>query len=122
MANSSLKTTVRAFDPRTSVLAIEGEITAFAEDALMSAYHDATEGRVQTIILNFDRLEYMNSSGIGLLVTLLIRAQRNGQRLLACGLNDHYQRIFQLTRLNEAISIFPDEDAALAAVNHRAST
>lgn len=122
MADSNVRTTVRAVDPHTSVLVIQGEITAFAEDALMSAYQDASKGQTEAIILNFDGLEYMNSSGIGLLVTLLIRAQRNGQRLLACGLNDHYQRIFQLTRLNEAISIFPDEDAALVAVNHRAST
>ena len=61
-------------------------------------------------------LEYMNSGGIGLLVTLLVRANRAKQRLLACGLNDHYRQIFELTRLDEAISIFDDEAAALAAV------
>lgn len=121
MADSNLTTTVRSVDPHTSVLAIKGEITAFAEDALMSAYHEATEGKAQTIILNFDGLEYMNSSGIGLLVTLLIRAQRQGQKLLAVGLNEHYQRIFQLTRLNEAIAIYPNEAQALASVSHRAS-
>ena len=87
----------------------------------MSASHEATEGKTQTIILNFDGLEYMNSSGIGLLVTLLIRAQRQGQKLLAVGLNEHYQRIFQLTRLNEAIAIYPNEAQALASINHRAS-
>ena len=45
----------------------------------------------------------MNSSGIGLLVTLLIRIQRQKQRLVAYGLTDHYIQIFELTRLNEAI-------------------
>jgi anti-sigma B factor antagonist len=49
-------------------------------------------------------------------VTLLVRANRAKQRLLACGLNDHYRQIFELTRLDEAISIFDDEAAALAAV------
>ena len=57
----------------------------------------------------------MNSSGIGLLVTLLVRAHRNHQRMLAYGLTDHYRQIFELTRLDEAIAIHETEDAALAA-------
>jgi anti-sigma B factor antagonist len=57
----------------------------------------------------------MNSTGIGLLVTLLIRAQRQEQRLLACGLSSHYKQIFDLTRLDEAIAIYDSETDALAA-------
>lgn len=121
MPEADITTTVRKVHTGTSVLAIKGEVTAFAEEALMSAYQEATTESVKTVILNFDELAYMNSTGIGLLVTLLIRAQRQNQTLLACGLSDHYQRIFQLTRLNEAITIYPDEKSALAAVNHAAS-
>ncbi len=66
-------------------------------------------------MLDFGGLEYMNSSGIGLLVTLLVRAQRNHQRMLAFGLTEHYRQIFELTRLDEAIAIHETEDAALAA-------
>ena len=69
------------------------------------------------MILNFQGLDYMNSSGIGLLVTLLIRAQRQKQRLMAAGLSEHYQQIFDLTRLNEAITIYPTVEEAVAAVN-----
>ena len=121
MPEADITTTVRKVHAATSVLAIKGEVTAFAEEALMSAYQEATTEAVKTVILNFDELAYMNSTGIGLLVTLLIRAQRQNQTLLACGLSEHYQRIFQLTRLNEAISIYPNEEAALAAINHAAS-
>jgi anti-sigma B factor antagonist len=49
------------------------------------------------------------------LVTLLVRANRQHQRLGAYGLSDHYRQIFELTRLDEAISIFEDESSALAA-------
>jgi anti-sigma B factor antagonist len=55
----------------------------------------------------------MSSSGIGLLVTLLIRAQRRQQRLLSYGLSEHYRHILELTRLNEAIAVYPTEDEAL---------
>ena len=106
---------VRQVSPNASVIDIQGEINAFAEDVLMDAYNQATSAGSKAIILNFTKLEYMNSSGIGLLVTLLIRANRQKQRLLACGLNDHYRQIFDLTRLNEAIVIYPGEAEALAA-------
>jgi anti-sigma B factor antagonist len=66
-------------------------------------------------VLNFSGLDYMNSGGIGLLVTLLVRAKRQKQQLLAYGLSDHYRQIFELTRLDDAIGIHDDESTALVA-------
>jgi anti-sigma B factor antagonist len=105
---------VRVIGDGVSVIEIGGEITRESELALADAYERAAQG-ANTIILAFDRLEYMNSSGIGLLVTLLVRAKRNHQRILACGLSDHYRQIFELTRLDEVISIHDSEDDAIAA-------
>ncbi len=108
---------VRKVSPQTSVIDIQGEINAFAENALMDAYTQATSNGARQIVLNFSDLDYMNSSGIGLLVTLLIRVNRQKQRLIAYGLSEHYQQIFELTRLNEAIVTYPGEAEALAALN-----
>jgi anti-sigma B factor antagonist len=105
---------VRQAGPKICILDIEGELTAFAEDALMTAYNQACDAGIRHVILNFEELEYMSSSGIGLLVTLLIRAQRRQQRLLAYGLNEHHRHILELTRLNEAIAIYPTAEEALA--------
>jgi anti-sigma B factor antagonist len=97
----------------TAILRIRGEITGGSEPALMAAYAEAGDAR--SVVLDFSGLDYMNSGGIGLLVTLLVRTQRAGQRLLAVGLSDHYKQILALTRLDEAIAIHDDEGAALAA-------
>jgi anti-sigma B factor antagonist len=107
---------VRAVSDGVSVIDIEGDITAQSEDVLMDAYGRASGEGVKAIVLNFTALEYMNSGGIGLLVTLLVRAQRQHQRVLAYGLSDHYRQIFELTRLDEAVGIHDSEDDALAAV------
>jgi anti-sigma B factor antagonist len=115
MPQAKVVMNVRKVGDRAGIIDIEGEVTAFAENVLMDAYTQATSSGAQAIILNFSNLEYMNSSGIGLLVTLLIRAQRQNQRLMAYGLSDHYQQIFELTRLNEAIGIHETEAGALAA-------
>jgi len=113
-ANITMK--VRKVSDSTCILDITGEINAFAENALMDAYTQASSAGAKNIVLNFTALEYMNSSGIGLLVTLLIRTNRQKQRLIAYGLTEHYQQIFELTRLNEAITIFESEAEALKAV------
>ena len=97
------------------VIDIKGDITTQSEDVLMDAYSRAGVEGVHVIVLNFSGLDYMNSGGIGLLVTLLVRAQRQGQRVLAYGLSEHYRQIFELTRLDEAVGIHDSEDDALAA-------
>jgi anti-sigma B factor antagonist len=117
MTSEKIQLAVRKISPQTYVIDITGEINAFAENALMEAYTQATSQGAKQVVLNFSNLAYMNSSGIGLLVTLLIRANRQKQRLVACGLSEHYQQIFELTRLNEAIVIYPSEAEALAALN-----
>jgi anti-sigma B factor antagonist len=98
------------------VIEIKGDITAASEDVLMDAYTRASESGVRAIVLSFAQLDYMNSGGIGLLVTLLVRAQRQRQRVLAYGLSDHYRQIFELTRLDEAVGIHDSEEDALAEV------
>lgn len=114
MIESNVKVSLRQ-EPGVAVIAIAGDVTGFAEEALMDAYNAVADGQARAIILDFTNLEYMNSTGIGLLVTLLIRTQRQNQRLLACGLSEHYRQIFDLTRLNEAIGLYDTETGALAA-------
>jgi anti-sigma B factor antagonist len=96
-----------------AIVDISGDVTAGSEAVLMSAYEDT--GDAKAIVLNFSDLAYMNSGGIGLLVTLRVRANRHSQRLLAFGLSDHDRQIFELTRLDEAVGIHDTESDALAA-------
>jgi anti-sigma B factor antagonist len=116
MPQAQVKMNVRKVSEKACIIDVEGELTAFAEDVLMDAYQQASTEGVRAIILNFEGLEYMNSSGIGLLVTLLIRVNRQKQKLLTYGLSEHYQSIFQITRLDDAIEIHDSEEGALAAV------
>ena len=116
MPQAQVKMNVRKAAENAAVIDIEGELTGFAEGVLMDAYEQASDGGVRGIVLNFEGLEYMNSSGIGLLVTLLIRVNREKQKLLTYGLSEHYRSIFEITRLDDAIEIHDTEEGALAAV------
>jgi anti-anti-sigma factor len=116
MSEPVLSMDVRHPTDGVAVIDINGEVTAACEPTLMKAYEEASEGSTKLLVLNFDGLDYMNSGGIGMLVTLLVRANRQHQSLAAYGLTDHYRQIFELTRLDEAIAIHTDEASALAPV------
>ena len=115
MTTGTTTVEVRQLSPGASAIEISGDVTAASEGPLMDAYASASGTGAKVIILDFGRLDYMNSGGIGLLVTLLVRTQRAGQKLLAVGLTEHYRQILSLTRLDEAIAICDDEATALAA-------
>ncbi len=115
MAPATVRMQVRKIDPKISIIDISGEVTAATEKTLMDCYTEASNTGARAIILNFSGLEYMNSSGIGLLVTLLVRTNRQKQRLMSFGLSEHYRHVLTITRLDEAIAIYATEQEALAA-------
>jgi anti-sigma B factor antagonist len=122
MEQSTVQMDVRKLNGWTSVVDIRGNVTAACESILMDTHSRASSPTTQAIVLNFTALDYMNSGGIGLLVTLLIRANRQGQRLLAYGLTEHYRQIFQLTRLDQAVAIYDTEIQALDEVERSGRT
>src|SRR5580765_2723179 len=85
--------------PHVAIVNLRGEINAFAEEALNTAYAEATNPDADVIMLNFSAVDYINSTGIALIVGLLAQARKSRRRLLAFGLSDHYVEIFNITRL-----------------------
>ena len=67
------------------------------------------------VLLNFADVDYINSTGIALIVSILAQARKAHMPLITAGLSEHYQEIFRITRLADFMSIYPDEAAALAA-------
>ena len=121
MSTTQLQARVRSADGVVAVIELKGDVTAASESELMDAYRAAGHGEIRGIVLDFTGLDYMNSSGIGLLVTLLVRARREGRQVSAYGLSDHYRQIFELTRLDEVISVHDDEDRAVVAARTAAT-
>lgn len=101
------------------ILDLRGEIDAFADETLDKAYAEAAALHPRRLLLNFIKVDYINSTGIALIVALLAQARRDRVRLLACCLTEHYQEMFRITRLSDFIDVFDDEDSALRDVSAR---
>jgi anti-sigma B factor antagonist len=116
MYETNISINLRPIREQVSIIDIQGGLTAAAETVLMDTFSQASDAGAQFVLLGFEELTYMNSAGIGLLVRLVIRAQRQGQQVLAFGLQEHYRRIFELTHLQEVIRTYDTETEALTAV------
>jgi anti-anti-sigma factor len=101
-------------EPGGVVLDLRGEINGFGQEVLDAAYAEAEAKDPDAILLNFERVDYINSTGIALIVGLLAKARASKRRLLAYGLSDHYVEIFDITRLSDFVSVFPDEESAMS--------
>ncbi len=113
MAANPLETGVR-FENGIAIIDLRGEINAGAEEALTRAYSQAGAQNPKSVLLNFAGVDYINSTGIALIVGLLAQARKSGRRLLTSGLSEHYVEIFRITRLADFMSIYPDEASALS--------
>ena len=113
MPAQQLEASVR-FEAGSAIIDLYGEINGLVDDVLDAAYAEAESRDPSTVVLNFTGVDYINSTGIALIVGLLARARQAHRRLLVYGLSDHYREIFEITRLADFMSIFPDETTALA--------
>ena len=99
----------------TAVVDLPAQIDSSAEHALNGAYATAADHGSKTVLLNFSGVEFLSSTGIALIVGILARARKDGRKITAAGLSDHYKEIFEITRIADFVTIVDDEAAALAA-------
>lgn len=90
---------------QTAVILMRGEINQDADAALTAIYSAAAQMQPTTIALDFGGVDYINSTGIALIVGLLAKARAAHIPLTAVGLSDHYREIFTITRLSDFIQI-----------------
>ena len=111
MTASELQAVVRERDG-VPVIDLAGDVNSGAEAALNDAYARATAGGADAVVLNFARADYINSTGIALIVGLLAQARTSGIEVKAYGLSDHYREIFEITRLADFMTIPTRSDDA----------
>lgn len=94
----------------TVVLALAGTINRAAKEQLEAAY-DAADAR--RIVLDFTAVDYINSTGIAVVVGLLAKARSDGREIAGYGLTDHYREVFRITRLADFIAIHDTQEEAM---------
>ena len=89
----------------SAAIIMHGEINGQADPALDNAYSQAEQLGPDKVTLDFTDVDYINSTGIALIVGVLARARATHRSIHAAGLSDHYREIFTITRLSDFMEI-----------------
>ena len=100
-----------------TLLDIKGDITAFSEASLGDAYRAASEQGATKLVLQIEKEAYINSGGIAVLIQILAKTRRNGQRVAISGISEHFKKIFTMVGITKFADVFDTPEMALQALN-----
>lgn len=101
---------------QVTILRFEGDIASTSKDAVLGAYQALPKATAKIILLDFTKVDYINSSGIALVIQMLIEASNAGQKVYAYGLSPHFTKVFTMVGITKYAGLFPDQAAAIAAL------
>ena len=99
-----------------SVLRFEGDISSTSKEAVLGAYQAMPKATTKLILLDFTKVDYINSSGIALVIQLLIEAKSSGQKVVAFGLSPHFVKVFTMVGITKYAGLFPNQTEAMGAL------
>ncbi|MCW3007840.1 MAG: hypothetical protein JWP17_2466 [Solirubrobacterales bacterium] len=103
-------------DDRTRVLAASGEVHVSTAPELSARLNAAIDAGHNRIVLDFGEVEFIDSTGLSVLLAALRRVGlQDGALVLACT-NPTVLRLFEITRLDSTFDIVQTRDQALERV------
>ncbi len=96
-----------------TVIEVEGQLIVGNRQELKQMVLEELERGERTFVVDFDRTEYIDSSGLGVLVSLSKKIREQGGELVLAGLNEDLRTLFELTKLDTLFTITNDRAQAL---------
>jgi anti-sigma B factor antagonist len=96
------------------VFRFSGDITSSSRAIVLGAYQGLPQNATR-ILLDFSKVQYLNSSGIAIIIQMLMEAAKAGQSIQTFGLSPHFQKVFTMVGITKYTGLHADERAACAA-------
>ena len=97
-----------------TVLRFTGDISIPSRDTVLGTYESVLKSR--PVLIDFSKVEYINSSGIALVIQMLMEASKADQTIAAFGLTPHFQKVFTMVGITKYAQLHRDEAAAIASL------
>jgi len=97
------------------VVEVDGQLIVGNRQELKDRVLDALEGGSRKFLIDFSRTGYIDSSGLGVLVSLSKKIREEGGDLRLAGLNEDLKTLFELTKLDTLFAITETASEALGA-------
>ena len=95
------------------VVGVDGQLIVGNRQELKQLVLDALEGGARRFVIDFTSTGYIDSSGLGVLVSLSKKIREQGGDLRLAGLNEDLQTLFELTKLDTLFQISDTRERAL---------
>lgn len=96
-----------------TVLTLSGRLDLGNGNKLKENIKEILDSDRTAIHINLREVEFVNSSGLGALVSIMKETRLNRGRLTLSDMADYVREIFDITQLSHIFEIFPTEDEAL---------
>jgi anti-sigma B factor antagonist len=96
-----------------TVVKVEGQLIVGNRQELKALIQEAMEAGDRKFLVDCTQTAYIDSSGLGALVTISKKIRENGGELRLAGLNEDLRSLFELTKLDSLFHIAPSLDEAL---------
>ena len=98
-----------------NVYCINGEIDITTSPDVRKMFDKVTKDKVSKIVLNLEKVNYIDSSGLATLVEGLQRMRTYGGKMRLTNLSPKVKSLFEITKLEKLFEIFPEEKQATEA-------
>jgi anti-sigma B factor antagonist len=98
-----------------TVLDVEGQLIVGNRQELKQKVLEELENGERKFLIDFDRTGYIDSSGLGVLVSLSKKIREQGGELRLANLNEDLRTLFELTKLDTLFQISSSRDEALSS-------
>lgn len=100
------------------VLRLKGQFVGGDEtDELRQQIAKAAEADLQVLIIDLDKVSYLNSTALGVLISAHTNFAKRNAKVVLCHLSDSIENIFVVTKLTLVFSIYGNLDEAIANVD-----
>ncbi len=96
------------------VVDVDGQLVVNNRQEFKQLVLDEVERGARVVVIDFTKSAYIDSSGLGALVSLGKRIRETGGELRLAALNDELRTLFELTRLDSLFPVYASRDDALA--------
>lgn len=96
-----------------TVVDVEGQLIVGNRQELKSKVLEELEGGERKFVIDFSRTGYIDSSGLGVLVSLSKKIREQGGELRLSSLNEDLRTLFELTKLDTLFRIADSREEAL---------
>ena len=95
------------------IIEITGEVDLYNTKDLKDLFDQMIKQGKYKIVLNLKNVPFMDSSGIGTIVTSMYKLRKYDGDLKVCNLFGSVAKVFNLTRINTSIEVYPEEKDAV---------